>query len=330
MYRVSLGITTKMSGETTNWLACNAGSLGVDGIWIGEDIGLGQEANILVASTLLRSQNVRVGTGIIPIASHNISTIARSALALHEIGGGRYVLGIGIGGMQDLERAGIRIEKPVTELRKATETIRELMSGKTISKETGITQLRNYRLRNCMNPVIPIFFGVRGPKMLALAGRQADGVILSGPVDYIAQAIDAVNSSATQAGRDPESIDKVVWLPTVPTFRGMKEKTARTIVALIVADTPKSVMEMLELDKELLARIQETVSREGAKVGAQLVNDEILHAFSISGSKEHMVDAFERIAKIGASELVLGPPYSGEWKSAIKDIMAEIQRRRVV
>lgn len=327
MYRVSLGITTKMSGETTRWLAYNADSLGVDGIWIGEDIGIGQEANVLVATTLLQSQRIRVGTGIIPIAPHNITTIARSALALHEIGNGRYILGIGIGGMQDLEQAGIRLRRPVSELREATTILRRLLSGRHTSINTEITRLNNYQLRIREETTIPIFFGVRGPKMLALAGQLADGVILSGPIDYLVQAVKIVNAAATKSGRSPADVEKVVWLPTVPTFRGMKEQTARRIVALIVADTPESVIDMLELNKEELLRIRDVVSSDGPKAGVHLVTDEILDAFSISGSKEHMVDSFERIAKIGASELVLGPPYSGEWQDAIKDIMSEIKGR---
>lgn len=328
MYRVSLGITTKMSVETTNWLAKNADSLGVDGIWIGEDIGNGQETSVLAASILLQSRNVRVGTGIIPIASHNTATIARSALALHDLGEDRYVLGIGIGGVQDLLQAGIFLKRPVAEMKEATTGFRHLFSGKNTTIETEQAGLSNYQFR-LQEPVrIPIFFGVRGPRMLTLAGQIADGVILSGPFDYLMQAVETVNAAAERAGREAEEVEKVVWLPTVPTFRGMKEKTARRIVALIVADTPESVMDMLKLDKDHLLRIRDTVAEAGVAAGIALVSDEVLDAFSISGSRDHMIDRFEKIAEIGATEIVIGPPYAGEWQAAIREIVEEIVRRR--
>jgi 5,10-methylenetetrahydromethanopterin reductase len=328
MYRVSFGITTKMSVETTGWIAANADTLGVDGVWIGEDINAGQETSVLAASVLLQTSRIRVGTGIIPIGPHSISTIARSALALHEIGNGRFVLGIGIGGIQDLERAGILIQKPVTEMRKATSILRELLSGTDVTEDTELTRLKNYRLRLQDDAPVPIFYGVRGPKMLALAGRLADGVILSGPFDYLVEAVKIVNTAAKKSGREPESIGKVVWLPTIPTFRGMKEKTARKIVTLILADTPDAVINMLNLDKEELLHIRDSVSIGGVEAGVDLITDEILEAFSISGSKDHMVDRFDRIADIGATELVIGPPYSGEWKAAIRELISEIQSRR--
>jgi alkanesulfonate monooxygenase SsuD/methylene tetrahydromethanopterin reductase-like flavin-dependent oxidoreductase (luciferase family) len=50
--------------------------------------------------------------------------------------------------------------------------------------------------------------------------------------------------------------------------------------------------------------------------------------FSISGDKEHMVDRFEELSKIGATEVVLGPPFTGDWRGAMEEIFEEIQRRR--
>jgi alkanesulfonate monooxygenase SsuD/methylene tetrahydromethanopterin reductase-like flavin-dependent oxidoreductase (luciferase family) len=85
---------------------------------------------------------------------------------------------------------------------------------------------------------------------------------------------------------------------------------------------------MLNLDKEELLHIRDSVSIGDVEAGVDLITDEILEAFSISGSKDHMVDRFDRIADIGATELVIGPPYSGEWKAAIRELISEIQSRR--
>ena len=101
MYRASVGITTNMKSTATSWIAENAAYLGADGIWIGEDIDIGQDIFVLTAATLLQSEKVRVGIGITPMTIHNISTLARAGLTLQEIGQGRFVFGTGIGGMQD-------------------------------------------------------------------------------------------------------------------------------------------------------------------------------------------------------------------------------------
>jgi 5,10-methylenetetrahydromethanopterin reductase len=327
MYRASVGITTSMKVSATNWIGEIADSLGIDGIWVGEDIGIGQETSILTANLLERTTSVRIGTGIVPITVHNISTIARMALTLHEIGEGRFVQGIGIGGIQDLDKLGIRLARPVTELRKITEILRQLYQGKQVTIESELMNLNGFSL-HITNPVkIPIFYGVRGPQMLKLAGEIADGVILSGPIEYIRQAIEIVDKAAESKER-VECIEKVVWLPTIPTFKGGSEKLAKRVVALVIADTPDKILELLDIDRERVAKIQRTVARRGLKDGAEFVNQDLIDTFAITGSCRNIVDKFELLGRIGATEVVLGPPFSGEWRDALTEIFQEIHRRR--
>ena len=63
------------------------------------------------------------------------------------------------------------------------------------------------------------------------------------------------------------------------------------------------------------------------KEGAEYVDDELLDVFSISGTKEHMVVRFEELEKIGATEVVIGPPFSGDWRDATSEIFDEFKSR---
>lgn len=327
-YKVSIGITTHMGVNATGWIAQNSDSLGARSIWIGEDIALGQETFVLTAATLLQSKKVRVGTGIIPVTVHNIATLARAGFTLYEIGAGRFVFGLGIGGIQDLEKHGIYIKKPVTELRKSVETLKQLWIGETVDSSSEIFSIHDFGLGLPSPLNIPIFLGVRGPQMLKLAGTIADGVILSGPFDYLSYAIKMVDAAAEQAGRSKEDVEKVVWVPTIPTFKGIEEKVARRVVALVIADTPDAVLDMLTIDREKVNQIRETVAASSPKEGAEFVDNELLDVFSISGTKEHMVDRFEDLSGIGATEVVLGPPFSGDWREALIEIFGEVNSRR--
>jgi 5,10-methylenetetrahydromethanopterin reductase len=319
-----------MGVNATGWIAQNSDSLGARSIWVGEDIALGQEAFVLTAATLLQSKEVRVGTGIIPVTVHNISTLARAAVTLDEIGAGRFAYGLGIGGIQDLEKFGIRVERPVTELRKSVKTLRKLWAGEVIDARSENISLQGFSLHQGEPFEIPIFLGVRGPQMLKLTGQIANGVILSGPFDYLRYAIKMVNDAAEQAGRSKDDVEKVVWVPTIPTFKGIKKKVARKVVALVIADTPEPVLDLLAVDREKVNRVRETVAASSPKEGAELIDDELLDVFSISGTKEHMVDRFEDVADIGATEVVIGPPFSGDWREALKEIFVEIDSRRGV
>jgi len=328
MYRASVGITTSMKVSATSWIGENADSLGIEGIWVGEDIGIGQETSILTADLLSKTTNVRVGTGILPITMHNIATLARAALTLNEIGNGRFVLGIGLGGIQDLTKHGVNLAKPVTELRKSTQVLRQLFNAETVSVQSELMNLKGFSL-SINKPVrIPIIFGVRGPQMLKLAGEVADGVILSGPREYVKYAIGIINKSATAKGRKTEEIEKVVWLPTIPTFKGGNENLAKSVVALVVADTPEQVLELLDVDKGRADKIRQAVAKSGPKGAADFIDQHFIDTFAISGSCEHMVDRFESFNSLGAAELVLGPPFSGNWRETMTDIFQEIHLRR--
>jgi 5,10-methylenetetrahydromethanopterin reductase len=327
-YEVSIGITTHMGVNATDWIAQNSDSLGAKSIWIGEDIALGQETFVLTATTLLQSKKTRVGTGIIPVTVHNIATLARVGVTLDEISAGRFAFGFGIGGIQDLEKHGIHIKKPVSELRETVKTLRRLWAGETVDSSSELFSLRGFCLGQPSPVNIPVFLGVRGPQMLKLVGTIADGVILSGPFDYLRNAIKMIDEAADQAGRNKDDIEKVVWVPTIPTFKGIQEKVARRVVALVIADTPDAVLDMLTVDRNKVNKIRETVAAYSPKEGGKIVDDELLDVFSISGTKEHMVNRFEDVAGIGATEIVLGPPFSGDWRGALFDIFAEVDSRR--
>jgi alkanesulfonate monooxygenase SsuD/methylene tetrahydromethanopterin reductase-like flavin-dependent oxidoreductase (luciferase family) len=317
-----------MGVNATKWIADNADSLGARSIWIGEDIAVGQETFVLTAATLLQTKQVRVGTGIIPVTVHNIATLARAGVTLDEISNGRFAFGLGIGGIQDLERYGISVKKPVTELRISIKTLKRLWAGERVESSSEVFSIRDFSL-GLSNPLdVPVFLGVRGPQMLKLTGTVAEGAILSAPFDYLRFAIKTVNEAAEQAGRNSDDVEKVVWVPTVPTFKDIKEKVARRVVALVIGDMPDAVLDMLTVDREKVDLIRKTVAALGPKEGAEFVDDELLDVFSISGSKEHMVDRLEELASIGATEIVLGPPFSGDWRAALVEIFGEVNRRR--
>ncbi|MFO7837855.1 MAG: LLM class flavin-dependent oxidoreductase [Candidatus Thorarchaeota archaeon] len=327
MYRVSAGMTTNMQKSATDWIADNARELGLDGIWIGEDIGLGQDVFVLTAATIMQSKGVRVSNGIIPITVHNISTIARAAFTLYELGEGRYVFGTGIGGLQDLKRRDINVTKPVTELERGIQTLRRLWSGERASIDSHLFHLEGYSLGIDEQATIPVFMGVRGPQMLKLAGRIADGVIFSGPIEYLRAAFQIVNDSASKHGRDPKDVEKVVWLPTIVQEGRGTNQLAKRVVALVASDMPPFVLEMLDIDEEKLDQVIKTVAKEGPSAGAEYVQEEMLDTFAISGTPEQIVNQFDALGEMGATDIILGPPYSRGWRKRMKAVMDLIKER---
>ncbi len=324
MYRVSIGITTGLKPEIADWVSRNAERLLAHGVWIGEDIGRGPDPFVLAAMILLRTRTVRVGTGILPVVTHGFDGLARSSASLAMICNDRFALGIGIGGTRDLLKRGLTVRRPVSLLRSTVLDLRRVWSGERITVTNEMFNLTGYKLGMESTPTIPIFLGVRGPQMLRLAGEIADGVILSGPIDYIGDAIRIVNDSARHNERGP--IEIVVWQPIIPLVSD-EEDLARTIVAIIVADTPQGVMNMIDVDPGLVRNVKRAVTEGGPAAGAEFVDSTLVDAFVICGSTEEIVDKFDEFAGMGATEVVIGPPFVGEWKKTVGEIIEEARTR---
>jgi alkanesulfonate monooxygenase SsuD/methylene tetrahydromethanopterin reductase-like flavin-dependent oxidoreductase (luciferase family) len=129
-------------------------------------------------------ETARVATGIavMPVTTPaHADALSRSAVRVAARTGGRFVLGIGSGAPDPgaFERT-----------RVALGTIRGALRG---------------------DP--PVYLAALGPRMLALAGAQADGVALNWcTTEHVAWSRARVERAATRAGRDPGSVPIVEYI----------------------------------------------------------------------------------------------------------------------
>jgi 5,10-methylenetetrahydromethanopterin reductase len=133
-----------------------------------------------------------------PYAMHPVH-IAMSAAALDELFPGRVILCLGAGAPGDLAAAGLKADKPIGTLRETIQLCRDLFAGRTPSLPGEHFKVTGRRL---VNPTdrIPIVLAASGPQMLELAGRHADGALISaatctGFIEWCAEHV-------TQGARD--------------------------------------------------------------------------------------------------------------------------------
>ncbi len=101
-------------------------------------------------------------------------------------------------------------KKPVSpaELERAVATFRELTAGQEVQYEGQATRLPWAKVPP------PVWIAGYGPKVLNMAGRVADGVILQfADPDLIAWCLGFVWQGAKEAGRDPKSIEIMAAAP---------------------------------------------------------------------------------------------------------------------
>ena len=126
-------------------------------------------------------------------------TIGKSAYAtLEEFAAERFIVGIGLGD-SSVETMGLKPAR-LRDFEKAIADMRALFAGNEAELESGKIHLLHPPRRR-----VPFYIAASGPKMLELAGRIADGIILLVGIDdnYIRFAKQRIDAGAQAANRDP-------------------------------------------------------------------------------------------------------------------------------
>ncbi len=106
-----------------------ADELGFDSVWVAE--AYGSDAVSVSSWILAQTKNIKVGTAIMQVPARTPANTAMSAMSLHQLSGGRFILGLGASGPQVVEGwHGMPYNKPLTRVRECIEIVREVMARK--------------------------------------------------------------------------------------------------------------------------------------------------------------------------------------------------------
>jgi len=210
----------------------SAEDAGVESVWISE--AWGRDAFLALAAIAAATKRIKCATGIVNVYSRSPATIATSTATLDELSNGRAILGVGSSGALVIERwHGLRYDQPFARIRETTAIVRQILAGGQLRFQGDIFHVSDFRL--AVPPPshkIPIYLAALGPKMLKLAGRIADGVLLYlCPLPKIADAVAEVRKGTAKAKNQSEKVDVAAFLPTV--VSQSQEKAQQAIAAAI-------------------------------------------------------------------------------------------------
>jgi F420-dependent oxidoreductase-like protein len=141
-----------------------------------------------------------------------------TALTLHDLTGGRFVLGLGASGPQVVEGLhSVAYTTPLTRLRETVEICRMIFAGEKVSYQGKVYQLplpdsEGKSLRIAHEPVdLPIYLATLGPNALRYTGAAADGWLgTSFSPDHPEAHLAYLGSGARSAGRSTSDLDLCV------------------------------------------------------------------------------------------------------------------------
>ncbi len=172
---------------------------GAKTLWIATHLFL-RDPVALAGAALAATERLEVALmALSPFSIHPVYA-AMTAATLDELYPGRVVLSLGVGAPGDLDAAGIVAERPLARLAEAIGICRRLYAGETLDHAGEVYRMGGRGLINAPRD-IPIVLAASGPRMLGLAGRAADGVLLSTAVSvpFLRQCIARLGES--QAAR---------------------------------------------------------------------------------------------------------------------------------
>jgi len=189
-------------------LAADAEAAGFGAVFVAEGHG---DALSLVHPVAAATNSVRVGTAIANAALRPPVLAAKTAAQLDLASGGRFILGLGVANAVMNKRFGIGPFNAFQMIEEYVSVVRAVLRGETEGYagrvfNTGMVPLDSPPVR----AELPVYLAALGPRMQALAGRVADGVILNLMAPAQAGlAATAVRAAAREAGRDPASVEVV-------------------------------------------------------------------------------------------------------------------------
>jgi 5,10-methylenetetrahydromethanopterin reductase len=315
MLRFGTGTTVRDFGAYRQWLEVAEGA-GFDLLSTGDSQSLWADcyASMTFAATVTARPALAV-TVSNPMTRHP-AVAASAAAAVQQVSGGRFRLGLASGDSA-LRNIGVR-PATVAELEAYAVAVRDLTSGRPCT-----WQGRSLTLHWLQSPArVPVWLAAEGPATQRLAGRIADGVLLSNCLtsERLEAAKANIAAGAAEAGRSPEDVE--VWCMCNLVFAASEDEGVDSI-ASVLAGTANHVfrftLEGKGIPDELRARVRglmgEYQSRYHAQPGAANPNNALIEKYglrdylaaqgTVAGPPRHCVDRLHQIAGIGVRNLIL-------------------------
>jgi 5,10-methylenetetrahydromethanopterin reductase len=308
-FGLSMGISSREPISRLPALVNRAENLGFDAFYVLDSQVILKDAYIGLAIAAQSTNKIMLGTGVTNPVTRDLSVITTAFSAIQELSDGRAILGIGNGAT-----AVDPISLSPASLSQMEKSIR-LLTG-LLAGEEVIYRGKPIRILAAGNPV-PIFLSASQPKMLKLAGKIADGVILMGSStpSLVAHQINIIKDGANEAGRDIKNIFIDLWQTISVSdnkhqaFNDVKSWVASQSKYWLqkVSDLPPEVVDAVNGDELFQAsenyKVDQHLSLKAKH--KDFVSDEMADLMAIAGDSEYCSKKLSALASLGVNQITL-------------------------
>jgi probable F420-dependent oxidoreductase len=240
--------TQAQAGSDPAAAASKAEQLGFDFVSASDHLHGGRptyEPWTLLSWIAAATSRIRVATRVLAVPYRPPTVLAKMAETLDRLSGGRLILGLGGGAVdQEFRAFGLGVRSPrdkVDGLAEAIRILRGVWSQPSFTFQGRLYRTDAAELEPKPDHPIPIWLGTYGRRALAVTGQLADGWIPSlgyAPPEQIPALRERVLAAARAAGRDPDELTCAYNLSIRIDERADPEPS-------VVAGAPDAVIERL-------------------------------------------------------------------------------------
>lgn len=318
--RFSLRLNNDLTLPEYVALAQAAESAGFDQFWVSNDLFI-RSASVILPAVALATERIEIGCGIFNPYTINPAELAMFAATMDELSGNRFNLGLAAGAKDFLQWVGIPQRRPLAMMRETIGVIRALLSGDVAALDGRMLHWQSESYLRFKAPrVTPIYVGAMGPKMLALAGELADGVLpLLFPPEHYFNVEPLLQQGVARRSGTLDDLDfaACIWVSLSADKQAARDVLAHKIAYYGPSLSPL-ILSQLGLTSADFDEIQQTfhIDRDETKA-LQLVDDRMLR-IGVVGQPADVIERLEPLVAAGAQHLSFGPPLGPDPLEAVQ------------
>jgi len=259
----------------------------------------------IATAALALAATSRIKVALMALSPYTVHPVyaAMAAATLDEWFPGRVELCLGVGAPRDLEAAGVAAPRPLATLRESLAIVRALLAGETVTHAGEQFRVHGRRLA-CGARAVPLILAASGPRMLALAGSAADGVLISAATSpaFIGWTLERVCAGEAAEARRVRRIALVY--AAVAREPADAHARLRRVLGFILRGAhhaPNLRLAGTVLDQDALAAAY--AREDWAQVDA-LVTDDVVCRHAASGTPEQVRQLLDTYRATGLDEIV--------------------------
>ena len=293
----------------------------VDSLWVPESWGRESFATLGAISQVTRK--VSLGTSIINIYSRTPAIVAMAATTLDMLSDNRTVIGLGASTAAIVENwHGLKFNRPASRMKEYIECLRLMTRGEKVKYNGEFFQINNFKiLHQPQRANIPIFMAAVNKKMVSMASKLADGILL-----YL-RPLEELKRTATELKQATKGKSFEIACSFICAISNKEPEKARARAATTLAFyiAVGEYYSKFLADNGFKIEVEEITAeyrKAGADNAAKYVSDRMLSSLVICGSSEECRESLSKFLSTGITLPIIQFNPIGDSESSFKEMLS--------